>query len=355
MEKKLACLKVRLKDAEAAKQFLLGQGVLAKGALAFRRGSFFYLPLAENLLLGAKKPQTPRFPSSVSTASFQVRDARDFGQVLLDCRVLSKAQSGERLSYDVVGDIAVLEASPVLKRREKKIAELLLARLQPQVKVIAAKKGVTQGKFRVRKLRVLAGERRTSTICRENGCSFGIDLNAAYFNTRLSAERLRISSLAAPGEKILVLFAGVGPYAIEIARRQPSAKVVGVELNPAAVKFFEKNVVLNKVANVEIIGADAARVLGQKRFARWADRVVMPLPKTAKKFLPAAIKATKKGGVIHYYSIASELQPDVFATAVADAKAACRLAKRKLVFLAARKAIPYAPRVAQVVLDFRAD
>lgn len=340
-------MRVALKDAEKAKQFLRPAGLLAPHALAFRQGKFFFLPLS------AKPAGKLAFACAFVEKRFEASDrGKSFRQVLAEGKVLSASEAAA-VSFDVVGDVAVLELPQRLKKKEKRIASALLRYLAPRVKTVAVKKTVTGGRYRIRKIRVVAGVKKTHTVVAENGCSFEVDLNKAYFNGRLAAERLRVSSLAQPGEAALVLFAGVGPFAIEIARRKPSARVVGVELNPAAVKFFEQNLVLNKVRNVEVIEGDAGKVLGQKRFRQWADRVVMPLPKQARKFLPSAVKAVRKGGVIHYYSIASELGGDVFGRARDEAKSACAAAGRKFVLLGCRKVIPYAPRVTQLVVDFR--
>ncbi len=340
-------MRVALKDAEKAKDFLRAGELLASGALAFRQGSYFFLPLS------AKPAVRLTFAFTLAEKNFEESArGKSFRQVLVETRTLS-ASDAAGVSFDVVGDIAVLELPPRLKKKQAQIAFRLLRYLAPRAKTVAVKKTFTRGKYRIRKIRVVAGVEKTATAVRENGCSFKVDLNKAYFNARLAAERLRVSSLARPRENILVLFAGVGPFAIEIAKRQPSARVVGVELNPVAVKFFNENLLLNKVRNVEIIEGDAASVLRQKRFRQWADRIVMPLPKEAKKFLLAAVNSLRERGVIHYYSIASELADDVFAQAAADAEKACAKAGRKFVFVAGRKVIPYAPRVAQVAVDFR--
>jgi tRNA G37 N-methylase Trm5 len=56
----------------------------------------------------------------------------------------------------------------------------------------------------------------------------------------------------------MVMFAGVGPYAIQIAKKQPKVKeVIAIEINPVAVKYAKENVVLNKVQDkVKVIEGD---------------------------------------------------------------------------------------------------
>ncbi len=281
------------------------------------------------------------------------------------------------LKASFVGEIAVVECQPGEKKLVKKFAQQLLQK-HKNIRTVAVKQTITEGKYRVRKIKVIAGEKKTETLYRENGCSFKLDLNKAYFSPRLSFERQRVSELAAPGEKVLVLFAGVGPYAIVIARRIllmermaekrakeknekkktdtkfPKTEIVGVELNPAAVKYFRENARLNKVDGmVEIVKADAKKFLAEKQNFGKFDRITMPLPKTAGEFLEGAVKCCAKGGTIHFYSIESELAENIYAKAEEKISEACVKQKRKFRIVNERVALPYAPRVVQIVVDFK--
>ncbi|MEW5954976.1 MAG: class I SAM-dependent methyltransferase family protein [Candidatus Micrarchaeota archaeon] len=259
-------------------------------------------------------------------------------------------------SYDLVGDIALLEIPSEAKKYSKLIAAAV-QNLNKHVKVVAVKAGATKGKYRVRKARVIAGEKRSSTTHRESGCSFKIDLNKAYFSTRLSHERERIASQVKPGERVLVLFAGVGPFAIIAAKRQPLASFVAVELNPAAVKLLKENIALNKVAGrVVAVKADAKKFCARKENKAAFDRIVMPLPHSAREFLPSALLALKRGGMVHFYSMGEKRNRkgeklDVFAEPLASIAVAC--GKKNFRLLAERVVLHYSPFEDEVVIDFR--
>jgi tRNA (guanine37-N1)-methyltransferase len=338
-------LRVALKDAEKAKRFLKERGLIVQSAFAVREGNWFYLPVTGPL------PKLP-FAALKCERDFEVSERKPFKQLLLERKILSQAQVQELVtSFDLVGDIAVIDVPPSLRIKEKLIAACLLESLGPRVKVVAKRAGITEGRFRVRKVKVLTGERRTRSIHKENGVLLEVDLNESYFSPRLGFERQRVASLVKPNERVLVLFAGVGPFAIEIAKRVPTAQVVAVELNPAAVKSMRKNVRLNRASNVKVVLADAAVFLKRKAVASWADRVLLPLPKTAKRFLPAAIAACRPGGTVHYYSIGPE-DGDFLETARKDAQKACAKARRNCEIVGGRRVKPYAPYVTQAVLDF---
>ncbi len=199
---------------------------------------------------------------------------------------------------DVVGDIAIVRLEGFSAREKGKVARALLGALK-NVRVVTEQIGGIEGEYRLRTLKHLAGEKRTLTLHRENGCSFKVDIARCYFSPRLSTERLRIAASVRPKERVLNMFAGVGPYSIPIARLG-GARVMACELNEYASELHVENNRLNKVEGlVEVVNADAMELpaLTKRRF----DRVLMPHPSESDRFLPVALEMAKKGGVIHDY------------------------------------------------------
>jgi len=254
-------------------------------------------------------------------------------------------------SYDVVGDIAVLEVPEELKGRGREIAEALLSS-DRKIKAVLGKESGREGEYRIRKFAFLAGERRTETAYFEHGVRMRLDLAKVYFSPRLSHERGRIASQVGPGENVLVMFAGVGPFALVVAKRRKDAKVYGIELNPDAVRYFEENIRLNRMeGRVEAILGDVRKVVPE-RFLGVADRVLMPLPKNAEDFLDVALLAAKKGGIIHFYTFVNRAEGN--GAAEKKALGAGRKAGRKIEILGSREVRPFSPSTVQVVVDFRA-
>jgi len=85
------------------------------------------------------------------------------------------------------------------------------------------------------------------------------------------------------------------------------------------------------------------------KYLGWADRLAMPLPKDARKFLANAIPCLKKGGMLHYYSFGSMEAP--FAEAEKDVMEAAKRAGRKAKIAFARVVRPYSKDTEQVVVD----
>jgi tRNA (guanine37-N1)-methyltransferase len=205
-----------------------------------------------------------------------------------------------------------------------------------------------EGEYRVRKLAPIAGERRTETIYVESGVKMKLDLVKVYFSVRLAFERTRIAGLVKPKEKVLVLFAGVGPFALVIGRqhKKDGVDVVAVELNPDAVRYARGNVELNKLKNVRVVEMDAHE-FRESDF----DRVVMPLPKTGYEFLDVAFSAVKDDGIVHFYSWADSEKPFEGPMAIVQQEAA--KSGVSVGFDNMRIVRPYAPNIVQVVLDVR--
>ncbi len=167
------------------------------------------------------------------------------------------------------------------------------------MRCVFEQKGGIEGEHRLRSLRHLAGDKRTLTIHRENGCVFKVDVARCYFSPRLSTERLRIARQAKSGEQVLNMFAGVGPFSIPIAKIA-GARVASCEINQYACGLHEENDRLNKVEDsVRVIRGDAKEL--PKKLEMKFDRVVMPHPSQADRFLPTALAMVKKGGTIYYY------------------------------------------------------
>ncbi len=199
---------------------------------------------------------------------------------------------------DVIGDIAIVRLEGFTKREKRKIGGTLMEEMK-NVFAVYEQEGGIEGEHRLRKLKHLSGAKRTLTTHRENGCVFRVDVAKCYFSPRLSTERLRIAQLVGTKEKVLNMFAGVGPYSVPIAKLA-GAMVTSCEINEYAARLHEQNNRLNKVDGLVSVVVMDAKELPDRSKAKF-DRVIMPHPSQADKFLPTAIRMAKKGGVIHYY------------------------------------------------------
>ena len=204
-------------------------------------------------------------------------------------------------SYDIIGNIAIIRLSKETKKCGKKIAWALMS-THPSVKTVLAQTSGVSGEFRLRKLSHVAGERKSSTIHKESGCLFNVEVKKCYFSPRLSRERIRIAQQIKDGDVVLNMFAGVGCFSILVAKFTNAEKVYSIDVNPTAVEYMKENIRMNRQFGkvIPILG-DAKKII-KENLRYKADRVLMPLPEKAIDYLPSALLALKKsGGWVHYY------------------------------------------------------
>jgi tRNA (guanine37-N1)-methyltransferase len=253
-------------------------------------------------------------------------------------------------SADFVGDIAVLEISPELENYKQKIGEAVLE-TNKHIHTVLSKASAIEGIYRTRKLDVIAGEAKTVTVHREYGCIYHVDLSKAYFSPRLSNEHARVAGLVKEGETVIDMFAGAGPFAIQIARQRKRVHVYAVDLNPYAIELLNKNVAANRVvAKVTPILGDVQTVV-HEHLTGVADRVVMNLPEKAIEFVDTACMAIKPtGGIMHYYEFTNVANP-LRTTGVRLVEAVERGNRRVDRILTSRIVRAAAPFTWQVVVD----
>lgn len=204
-------------------------------------------------------------------------------------------------SFDIVGDIAIIKVPLAIDNRKEIIAKAVMV-ANKNVKTVLNQISPVKGRFRLRKLEHIFGERKTETLYKEYGCIFRVDLSKVYFSPRLSYERMRLARLVKPKEVVINMFAGVGCFSIMIAKHSKTSKIYSIDINPKAMQLMMENITLNKVVGrVETILGDAKEVIETKLKDK-AERVLMPLPAKSYEYLDAALIALRsKGGFIHYY------------------------------------------------------
>lgn len=214
-------------------------------------------------------------------------------------------------NYDILGDIAIVKF-PDETSKEEKLAKAKELLANPSIKTVLEKANKVSGRLRTIKTNFILGENKKETIYRESGCSFKLNVETCYFSPRLANERLEVARMIAKSKKnsrVLVMFAGVAPFSIVIAKISSPRKVISVELGKDCNKYAIENVLKNKVgAVVSVIGGDVKRVipkLGEK-----FDFVVMPRPNLKDTFLEQGLMVAKKGSVIVYYGFSPESKKD---------------------------------------------
>ncbi len=249
-------------------------------------------------------------------------------------------------SFDIVGDIAIADVPEGVN--DEDIAKFLKEK-HKHLKTIYKKSSERKGKLRLRELKKIWGD-GPETIHTEHGCRFKVNVESCYFSPREGTERQRIAEQVKPNETVLVMFAGVGAYAVAIGHKQPGVKkIYAVEINPDCVRYMEENIKMNRLSyKVEPILGDVNDKC--KKFYGRCNRVIMPLPKEGYKYLPIALQCLKPGGKIHFYYIG--LGDKLFETAARVVGMECKKLSKKFKILGQKKVLPYSPGAYKICVDF---
>ncbi|MFH1801590.1 MAG: hypothetical protein ABH804_02025 [archaeon] len=252
-------------------------------------------------------------------------------------------------AYDLLGSVAVVNFPREFKHKDKiKFAKELLMN-NKSAKTVLEKSERFKGRLRKRETRYLAGEKTKEVLYKENNCVFRFNIDKTYFSPRLSNERKEIASMIKKGDKVLVMFAGVAPLPIVIAKNSGAEKIISNEINREANKYAKLNLELNKVKDKIILAPGDIKKVAEKLNEKF-DVIAMPRPQLKDNFLEQAFKLSKKRTRFFYYDFC---KADEIEKILEKIKSEAKSAKKKIKILKIKKAGEIAPYKIRVRVDFR--
>lgn len=258
------------------------------------------------------------------------------------------------VAFDIIGSVAIFESKN--EKEDKIIAEEIMRKHKNVVAVFKKISG-REGEYRLRKLKLIAGKNISVTLHKEYGCLFKLNIRKVYFSPREATERMRVVEKINEykklqnnlGERALVFFAGIGPYAIMVSKKCDLKEIIGIEKNPVAIKYFRENIKLNKVKNVIPILGDVKEK--SKEYRNYADFVIMPLPEDGWKYLSNAIFCLRNGGVCFFYAISEE--KNLYENWENKILTTCKEMGKSAKILEKRKVLPFGVRTWKIRIDFQ--
>jgi tRNA wybutosine-synthesizing protein 2 len=205
-------------------------------------------------------------------------------------------------SWAVIGSVVLVDfgdvsAEGTLDRTAREAIGDALLELHGEADTVVARGGI-DGSRRDPSVEVVAGVGETETIHVEHGTRYALDLAEVMFSPGNKAERARMGEVVESGERVFDMFAGIGYFALPMARA--GASVTAAEIDPVSYRWLVENAQLNGVAE------DVRAVLGDCRTVETtADRVVMGYY-DAHEYLEAALDALVPGGIVHLHEATPE-------------------------------------------------
>jgi tRNA wybutosine-synthesizing protein 2 len=206
-------------------------------------------------------------------------------------------------SWAVLGTVILVDLDGISDRET--VGEALLA-LHGEADTVLARGGVA-GPHREPTPEVVAGEGDTETVHVEHGTTYAMDLGQVMFSPGNKAERARMGDTVAEDEQVLDAFAGIGYFALPMARA--GAQVTAIERNPVAFEYLLENAVRNEVTEtVHAYRGDNREVVPD--LDGGFDRLVMG-HYDAHESLEAVLPALAPGGRLHLHEATpSDRVPD---------------------------------------------
>ena len=207
--------------------------------------------------------------------------------------------------FRVIGDIAIIQLPPAGLQYQSLVTDAILSSRR-NIRTILAKISRVNGMERTAVYEKLSGS-GTVTVHTEFGYRYMLDVSRVFFNPALATERIRIARQVTEGERVLVPYAGVGPYVVPVAAK--GAHVTAIETNMEACLWLAKNARRNRVEeNVLLIWGDLLRITGL--IHRPFDRAIVPAPYGKEQILEKLSPLITPGGRVHLYLFKKPYQID---------------------------------------------
>ncbi|MFC4552558.1 MULTISPECIES: class I SAM-dependent methyltransferase [Halorussus] len=264
-------------------------------------------------------------------------------------------------SWAVVGSVVLVAFDGDLDAAEREEVGEALLDLHGEADTVLSRGGVS-GEHREPDVSVVAGAGDTETVHVEHGTRYALDFSEVMFSPGNKTERARMGEVVEPGERVLDMFAGIGYFALPMARA--GAEVTAVEKNPAAFRYLIENAMLNDIADrVNAFRADCREVEIDPK----VDRVVMgyydasePRSEDSRassdasyEYLDAALDALEPGGVVHLHETTPEKR--LWDRPISRLREAASERGREVEVLDRRKVKSHSEGVWHVVVDARVE
>ncbi|GFY71550.1 hypothetical protein TNIN_220211 [Trichonephila inaurata madagascariensis] len=158
--------------------------------------------------------------------------------------VLPPDSTGNVSSFSIIGHIIHLNLKPDLMDFKHVIGEVLLDK-HSNIRTVVNKAQIIENEFRNLSIELLAGVPEYEVLVKENNCQYAFDFSKVFWNPRLVNEHSEIVKKAESGDVVYDIFAGVGPFAVPLAKKK--CHVYANDLNPDSYKWLSHNANLNKV------------------------------------------------------------------------------------------------------------
>lgn len=256
--------------------------------------------------------------------------------------------------FDSFGNIALVKFPKDFSEKKKKQYAKEILQSNKSIKTILEKTDKFKGRLRKQKTKYLLGEKTKEVLYNENNCSFRFNIDDTYFSPRLSNERKEIALQIKKDDIVLVMFAGVAPLPIVIAKNSKAKKIYSNEINRKANQYAKINIENNKLKEkVFLLPGDIKKVASELNKKKMKfDAIAMPRPQLKDSFLKEAFMLSKKNTRVYYYDFCRETKEEE-SRIIKKIKDHALRSRKKVEILKMKKAGEIGPRRMRIRVDFK--
>lgn len=344
-------MKIPLKDIERIREILMENEAIDRDYKILTENNYGYIAIKQELPSQLQNQIKQDYDEKID---YEIVE-KNLKKVKKQPRSMSEHLKGKltteetenlKTSFDIIGDIVILEIPEDLQKQKDIIGEATFDFTKR--KAIFMKKSAVEGVTRTRQLEHIFGKETSQTIHKEHGVRLKLDVKEVYFSPRLATERKRIVEQVKDGEIILDMFSGIGPFSILIAKNK-NVDIYAIDINKNAIKYMKKNIQLNKLkGTITPILGDINEIAKQEFIPNKIkfDRIIMNLPRTAKDFLKLSISLVNDNGIIHYYEFS-----DGYESGIKRIKNIAKKQNKEVKILTTRKVKSSSPNEWHVIID----
>lgn len=323
-------LKIEKKDGQVffklLKKYFKNKDLINRRFKIEQEANYILIPLSEEELLLERLVKTITNKLTFQIITREGKLNSKFKPKTLH-NTLKKALSQEYMelipkSYDIIGTIAIIEFNEFKDFNDKDLISIKkkiakgITQINSSVKTVFEKRSGIKGNHRLRELKLLLGKENYETIYKENNCFFKLDVRNTFFTPRLVYERKRISSSKIKKNELIIdLFAGVGPFSIQIAKNHP-VNIHSFDVNRFAYNYLKENIGLNKLkGNIIPHNMNINKLLDPRSNLGYmlknkANRIIMNLPEKSLNFMHITCFLMRStGGILHIYQFCEKENP----------------------------------------------
>jgi tRNA G37 N-methylase Trm5 len=199
-----------------------------------------------------------------------------------------------------IGDIIIIDFKSIDKDKKKKIAKIYAEELR--VKTVIQKSSVNGELRKPKDIELLYGK-ETITEISEYGIKYKLDIaeimwspgNTGWRSALAGPEKVRDFYSFNEPKVIIDYFAGIGYFAIQMAKGYPKSKIIAIDKNPKSIEYLTMNCKKNGIENIEIINDDCRNINSK------ADVIHLGYIGNTKDFLDHTYNCLKENGITIFH------------------------------------------------------